>query len=130
MNWRAPPSQPPPFNAQDAQQNAPGPNFQGGIPEAPTSTAFTGVITTSTTNTNRVESPLIYASRAPTTAEQGLEAKPRPHVKGWLEGHVSQKQQIAMKDLKDMKVVIGDSIIKHLDMSNPNSNSLQKSRNI
>ena len=77
------------------------------VPKAPTPTAFTGV--------NRVESPVTYASRALSAPEQGLEAKATPRVKDWTERHESQKQQISTGNTKDVKLIIGDSIIRHMD---------------
>ena len=44
---------------------------------------------------------------------QRLAPKPRMYSEDWIEGHNKQKQRIAAGEVK--KLVIGDSIVKHLD---------------
>ncbi len=45
-----------------------------------------------------------------------IEPKPRLNVKGWMENHNKQKSEIGAHQ-QNIKLVIGDSIIRHLDKS-------------
>ena len=47
--------------------------------------------------------------------KRALEPTPRPQTKEWKENHLRHKEEITKETSGDVRVVIGDSIIKHLD---------------
>ena len=100
-NWRRPATTP----TLVVQDSSPGDN--GFI--------YTGVIS----DPNAVETYIgVIADRelcafTESIEHQRLEPKPRMHNKDWIEGHNKQKQCIAAGEVK--KLVIGDSIVKHLN---------------
>ena len=76
--------------------------------------AFTGVVT----------DPI-----GPSHTISKIKPKPRLHNKDWIEGHETQKQQIALGGSEDLKLLIGDSIIKHMDKASVISKSTWKKMN-
>ena len=63
-------------------------------------------------NTGR-DSPTTHENKR--RARRALEPTPRPYTKEWTNNHLRGKNEIAKGASGDIKLVVGDSIIKHLD---------------